>query len=99
MTIRSSVDGAKSWDTGYLVWAGPSAYSQLVELPAARTAPPEDGSAARATHISDTHQSQFRVYKTSGLNRQRDRRLGLLFEAGKHSPYETISFVEVELQY
>ena len=32
MTIRHSDDGGYSWSEGFLMWEGPSAYSQLVSL-------------------------------------------------------------------
>lgn len=59
MTVRRSWDEAATWDAGTLIYAGPSAYSDLVKL--------------------------------------RDGRIGLFFEKGASSPYETITFVRFEL--
>jgi hypothetical protein len=36
MTIRSSFDETRTWNTGKLIYAGPSAYSDLVKLPKGR---------------------------------------------------------------
>ena len=32
MTIKTSADGGKSWSSGYLVWGGYTAYSDMVML-------------------------------------------------------------------
>ena len=32
MTVKRSIDNGQSWNHGTLIWAGPSGYSQLVEL-------------------------------------------------------------------
>ncbi len=61
MTVRRSDDETATWDSGKLIHAGPSAYSDLVTL--------------------------------------RDGRVGLLYEKGNSSPYETIAFARFDLSY
>jgi hypothetical protein len=61
MTVRRSWDEAASWDAGTLLYAGPSAYSDLAKL--------------------------------------RDGRIGLLFEKGTNSAYETIAFARFDLAH
>jgi sialidase-1 len=36
MTVRSSFNETKTWNAGKIIYAGPAAYSDLVELPGGR---------------------------------------------------------------
>ena len=84
MTVRRSDDAGATWDDGLLVWNGPSAYSQLVVLPA--TVP-------SSASTSSVHNDKS--IKSSNSSSNSSFNLGLLFELGTDSKYQAIGFTVV----
>jgi sialidase-1 len=85
MTVRRSDDAGATWDDGLLVWNGPSAYSQLVVLPATVPSSASTSSVHNDKNIKSSNSSS----SNSSFN------LGLLFELGTDSKYQAIGFTVV----